>query len=197
MSDENSQKISIKIVSADYYLAKPIAELKDPCYSGFKSTSIYNVPIIRIFGPTSDGNYSNNFTLIWFDNIWTYLYPQVWKLVRISTVYFLIYSFQIGTMKSMKKICINSPRIWIKLSTLPLPIVRQKVPMCIVFPKFLEGKYGSLFKLFINQDTVTLLLFQTVLWLLSRGKTIFENRILQSGYHETSIRFTSSMEFTI
>lgn len=56
MNNESNQQLSIKIINVDYYLTKPTSDLKDPCYSGFRSLPIYNVPVIRIFGPNSEGN---------------------------------------------------------------------------------------------------------------------------------------------
>ena len=56
MMMEDSQHLSVRIVNVDYYLTKPIAELEDPCYSGFRSSPIYHVPVLRIFGSTTEGN---------------------------------------------------------------------------------------------------------------------------------------------
>lgn len=62
MSDENNQKLLVRIVNVDYYLSKPISSLNDPCYSGFRSLPISYVPIIRIFGPTHSGTYIKLFS---------------------------------------------------------------------------------------------------------------------------------------
>lgn len=63
MSDVDNQKLSVRIVKADYYLAKPVSELNDPCYSGFRSLPVYHVPVIRIFGPTKEGKVDRNSVL--------------------------------------------------------------------------------------------------------------------------------------
>ncbi|XP_065226128.1 DNA polymerase zeta catalytic subunit [Planococcus citri] len=55
MSSSETENHAVKIVTADYYLHKPIAKLGDQCYSAFRSSLIYRVPVIRIFGPTSEG----------------------------------------------------------------------------------------------------------------------------------------------
>lgn len=57
MSSPDGENLSVKIVTADYYLHKPISDLGDQCYSAFRSSPIYRVPVIRIFGPTSEGNH--------------------------------------------------------------------------------------------------------------------------------------------
>lgn len=46
--------LSVRIVSVDHYMAKPIKEM-DPVYSQFRGSEIKQVPVIRIFGSTSLG----------------------------------------------------------------------------------------------------------------------------------------------
>lgn len=45
---------SVRIVTADYYLAKPIKDL-DVCYSEFRESDVKRVPVVRIFGATPAG----------------------------------------------------------------------------------------------------------------------------------------------
>lgn len=45
---------SVRIVTADYYLASPIKDL-DVCYSGFRESNVKKVPVVRIFGATPAG----------------------------------------------------------------------------------------------------------------------------------------------
>lgn len=51
---ENSEILSIRIVSVDHYTCYPISNL-DLCYSEFRGSDIKQVPVIRIFGSTQDG----------------------------------------------------------------------------------------------------------------------------------------------
>ncbi|KAK2584377.1 hypothetical protein KPH14_006763 [Odynerus spinipes] len=46
--------LSIRILTIDSYQANPIPDL-DPTFSEFRGSDIRNVPVIRIFGPTSTG----------------------------------------------------------------------------------------------------------------------------------------------
>ena len=50
----NESLFSIRIVSADSCVVKPIPKL-DTTYSEFKQSKINKVPIIRIFGTTPSG----------------------------------------------------------------------------------------------------------------------------------------------
>uniref|UniRef100_A0A3P8WNJ4 DNA polymerase zeta catalytic subunit n=1 Tax=Cynoglossus semilaevis TaxID=244447 RepID=A0A3P8WNJ4_CYNSE len=45
---------TVRIVTADYYLAKPIKDL-DVCYSDFRESEVRKVPVVRIFGATPAG----------------------------------------------------------------------------------------------------------------------------------------------
>ncbi|XP_028253994.1 DNA polymerase zeta catalytic subunit isoform X2 [Parambassis ranga] len=45
---------SVRIVTADYYLASPIKDL-DVCYSEFRENDVKKVPVVRIFGATPAG----------------------------------------------------------------------------------------------------------------------------------------------
>ncbi|XP_055836926.1 DNA polymerase zeta catalytic subunit [Episyrphus balteatus] len=45
---------SLRIVTADFYMEKPKPGL-DPCFSEFRAKEIKKVPVIRIFGSTSEG----------------------------------------------------------------------------------------------------------------------------------------------
>ena len=45
---------SVRIVTADFYLASPIKDL-DVCYSEFRETDAKKVPVVRIFGATPAG----------------------------------------------------------------------------------------------------------------------------------------------
>ncbi|KAF0023351.1 hypothetical protein F2P81_023981 [Scophthalmus maximus] len=42
---------AVRIVTADYYLARPIKDL-DVCYSEFRESDVKKVPVVRIFGAT-------------------------------------------------------------------------------------------------------------------------------------------------
>ena len=46
--------VSVRIVTMDYYLAKPITDI-DPTFSSSRSHVVKRVPILRIFGPTASG----------------------------------------------------------------------------------------------------------------------------------------------
>lgn len=67
MNQSQNDNLSVRIVTADYYLDKPIPEFGDQCYSAFRSLPVYHVPVIRIFGPTSRG--LNSSLLLIFENI--------------------------------------------------------------------------------------------------------------------------------
>uniref|UniRef100_A0A4W6C027 DNA polymerase zeta catalytic subunit n=1 Tax=Lates calcarifer TaxID=8187 RepID=A0A4W6C027_LATCA len=45
---------AVRIVTADYYLARPIKDL-DVCYSEFRESDVKKVPVVRIFGATPAG----------------------------------------------------------------------------------------------------------------------------------------------
>lgn len=45
---------SVRIVTADYYLASPVKDL-DVCYSEFRENDVKKVPVVRIFGATPAG----------------------------------------------------------------------------------------------------------------------------------------------
>ncbi|CAJ1077657.1 LOW QUALITY PROTEIN: DNA polymerase zeta catalytic subunit [Xyrichtys novacula] len=45
---------SVRIVTADFYLASPIKDL-DVCYSDFRESDVKKVPVVRIFGATPAG----------------------------------------------------------------------------------------------------------------------------------------------
>lgn len=47
---------SVRVVTADYYLAIPVKDL-DVCYSEFRETSVKKVPVVRIFGATPAGQF--------------------------------------------------------------------------------------------------------------------------------------------
>lgn len=44
----------IRIFVVDFYMSPPVSGL-DVVYSDFRSSAIYNVPIIRIFGTSPEG----------------------------------------------------------------------------------------------------------------------------------------------
>lgn len=47
--------LDVRIVCADFYMASPVKDL-DPIYSKFRGSTVYKVPIIRIFGSSKTGN---------------------------------------------------------------------------------------------------------------------------------------------
>ena len=47
---------SVRIVTADYYLASPVRDL-DVCYSEFRASDVKKVPVVRVFGATPAGIY--------------------------------------------------------------------------------------------------------------------------------------------
>ena len=51
-----SNMFSLRIVSADHYMAEPCPGL-DVVYSEFRSTKIFKLPVIRLYGPTRLGKY--------------------------------------------------------------------------------------------------------------------------------------------
>jgi len=51
---ENQALLSLRIVSMDYYVTKPVQEL-DVTYSKFRSSAVKRVPVIRVFGSTLAG----------------------------------------------------------------------------------------------------------------------------------------------
>lgn len=55
MEDNKTNKIlSIRIVSVDHYMCYPVTNV-DLCYSDFRGSAIKQVPVIRIFGSTTNG----------------------------------------------------------------------------------------------------------------------------------------------
>lgn len=46
---------AVKIFTINYYLTRPESELNDRTYSDFRCAEIKQVPILRIFGSTSEG----------------------------------------------------------------------------------------------------------------------------------------------
>lgn len=52
--DKQAAVISVRLVSADYYMSIPIPGL-DIGYSTFRGLEIKKVPVIRVFGSTSTG----------------------------------------------------------------------------------------------------------------------------------------------
>ncbi|XP_032877895.1 DNA polymerase zeta catalytic subunit [Amblyraja radiata] len=46
--------LSVRIVTADYYMCNPLPGL-DVCYSEFRQAGVSRVPVVRIFGPTPAG----------------------------------------------------------------------------------------------------------------------------------------------
>jgi hypothetical protein len=53
---ESVPVVSVRLVSADYYMSSPIPGL-DFGYSTYRGLEIKKVPVIRIFGSTSTGLY--------------------------------------------------------------------------------------------------------------------------------------------
>ena len=47
-------RFSMRIVDADFYLAKPIKDI-DICYSELRGNETKRVPIVRVFGSTANG----------------------------------------------------------------------------------------------------------------------------------------------
>jgi len=57
---ESVPVVSVRLVSADYYMSSPIPGL-DFGYSTYRGLEIKKVPVIRIFGSTSTGMCRNVF----------------------------------------------------------------------------------------------------------------------------------------
>lgn len=57
---------SIRVICVDSYQAAPIPDV-DPTFSHFRGSDIKQVPILRIFGITHDGNlnFKDNFLMIY------------------------------------------------------------------------------------------------------------------------------------
>ena len=51
----NPAFISIQLVTMDHYMTDPISSDLDPVYSSFRSLPVKKVPVLRVFGPTSNG----------------------------------------------------------------------------------------------------------------------------------------------
>jgi len=51
----DSDMFSLRIVSADHYMAEPCPGV-DVIYSEFRTTKIFRLPVIRLYGPTRLGN---------------------------------------------------------------------------------------------------------------------------------------------
>ena len=47
--------MSVRLVTLDNYMAPPVNADLDPVYSNFRSSVIYKVPVLRVFGPNSHG----------------------------------------------------------------------------------------------------------------------------------------------
>uniref|UniRef100_A0A182M9W4 Uncharacterized protein n=1 Tax=Anopheles culicifacies TaxID=139723 RepID=A0A182M9W4_9DIPT len=54
---QDKKQMSIRIVSVDHYMSKPDPQF-DACYSEFRGSEIKQVPVIRLFGSTSEGTHS-------------------------------------------------------------------------------------------------------------------------------------------
>ena len=52
---EQQAFISIRLVTMDHYMSDPITSDLDPVYSSFRSSPVKKVPVLRIFGPTPNG----------------------------------------------------------------------------------------------------------------------------------------------
>ena len=63
---------SMRIVDADFYLAKPVPDL-DVCYSGFKQAVTKRVPVVRIFGATAKGQK----TCLHIHQLFPYIYVRI------------------------------------------------------------------------------------------------------------------------
>ncbi len=53
-SEKMEPVVSVRLVSADYYMASPIPGV-DIGYSTYRGIEIKKVPVIRVFGSTSTG----------------------------------------------------------------------------------------------------------------------------------------------
>ena len=47
--------MSVRLVTLDSYMAAPVTADLDPVYSNFRSSVIYKVPVLRVFGPNAHG----------------------------------------------------------------------------------------------------------------------------------------------
>uniref|UniRef100_A0A182VW29 DNA polymerase zeta catalytic subunit n=1 Tax=Anopheles minimus TaxID=112268 RepID=A0A182VW29_9DIPT len=54
---QDKNQTAIRIVSVDHYMSKPDPQY-DACYSEFRGTEIKQVPVIRLFGSTTEGTHS-------------------------------------------------------------------------------------------------------------------------------------------
>ena len=52
---EQNAFISVRLVTMDHYMAEPLTSDLDPVYSSFRSSPVKKVPILRVFGPTGNG----------------------------------------------------------------------------------------------------------------------------------------------
>ncbi len=68
---------SLRIFSINYYLAKPQVEY-DQIYSDFRSSEIKQVPIIRVFGSTPNGQKA----CLHVHNVFPYLYIRLYNTLQ-------------------------------------------------------------------------------------------------------------------
>ena len=65
-------RFSMRIVDADFYLAKPIKGI-DICFSEFRQNETQRIPILRIFGSTASGQK----TCLHLHQTFPYIYVRV------------------------------------------------------------------------------------------------------------------------
>ena len=65
-------RFSMRIVDADFYLAKPINGI-DICFSQFQQSETQRIPIVRIFGSTASGQKA----CLHLHQTFPYIYVQV------------------------------------------------------------------------------------------------------------------------
>lgn len=65
-------QFSMRIVDADFYLAKPIQNV-DVCFSQFQQHETGRVPVVRVFGSTANGQK----TCLHLHRTFPYIYVQV------------------------------------------------------------------------------------------------------------------------
>ncbi|XP_072300034.1 DNA polymerase zeta catalytic subunit isoform X2 [Eucyclogobius newberryi] len=81
---------AVRIVTADYYLARPVKDL-DVCYSGFRESDVKRVPVVRIFGATPAGQK----TCLHLHGIFPYIYVPYNGLEQQSEHYLRQLAFSI------------------------------------------------------------------------------------------------------